>query len=49
MLNAQLEVLLDESVAVQVTLVTPSGNPTPDGGKQITDTPGQLSVAPAMT
>jgi hypothetical protein len=38
-------VLLDASVAVQVTVVVPTGNCTPDGGLQLTVVPGQLSVA----
>ena len=32
------------SVAVQVTVVTPSGKLEPDGGEQTTVAPGQLSV-----
>jgi len=38
-------VLLDPSVAVHVTVVVPTGNIVPDGGLQLTVTPGQLSVA----
>src|SRR2546423_5710460 len=35
------------SVAVQVTVVVPTGNAAPEGGLQTTVTPGQLSVAVA--
>lgn len=35
------------SVAVQVTLVVPTGNIDPDAGLHTTFTPGQLSVAVA--
>ena len=35
----------DASVAVQVTVVTPTGNVEPDAGRQDTVAPGQLSVA----
>jgi len=35
------------SVAVQVTLVVPFGKTVPEGGEQVTITPGQLSVAVA--
>jgi hypothetical protein len=38
-------VLPDVSVAVQVTVVVPSGKLEPDAGLQATVTPGQLSVA----
>jgi hypothetical protein len=41
----QLAVLPDASVAVQVTVVVPTGTGEPDGGTQATLTPGQLSVA----
>src|SRR4029434_4771408 len=41
----QVAVLLDASVAVQVTVVVPTGKQDPDGGLQTTVTPGQLSVA----
>jgi len=37
-------VLPDVSVAVQLTLVVPSGKVDPVGGVQVTETPGQLSV-----
>jgi hypothetical protein len=43
--NEQVAVLPDASVAVQVTVVVPTGNGVPDGGTQATVTPGQLSVA----
>jgi hypothetical protein len=42
--NVQLLVLIEASVAVQVTVVVPSGKPDPDGGVQLTVTPGQLSL-----
>ena len=38
-------VLLDESVAVQVTVVVPGGKHEPDAGAHATVTPGQLSDA----
>ena len=41
----QVIVLLDASVAVQVTVVVPTGKHDPDGGLQTTVTPGQLSLA----
>jgi hypothetical protein len=42
----QVAVLLDASFAVQVTVVTPSGNVEPDGGLHTAVvTPGQLSLA----
>ena len=41
----QVAVLPTASVAVQVTVVTPTGIVDPDGGLQTTTTPGQLSVA----
>ena len=41
----QLLVLLEASVAVQVTVVTPGGRQEPDGGVQTNVTPGQLSLA----
>jgi hypothetical protein len=44
-LNVHVAVLPDVSVAVQVTVVVPSGKQLPDGGVQVTTTPGQLSVA----
>ena len=43
--NVQVEVLPDASVAVQVTVVVPTGKTEPDGGEQETVTPGQLSLA----
>jgi hypothetical protein len=46
-LKVQVEMLPDASVAVQVTVVLPTGKEEPDGGKQITTPPGQLSVAVA--
>jgi hypothetical protein len=38
-------VLPAASVAVQVTVVIPSGKQVPDGGLQLIETPGQLSDA----
>jgi hypothetical protein len=46
--NAQLLVLAEPSVAVQVPVVTPLLNVEPEGGVHVTDTPGQLSVALAV-
>jgi hypothetical protein len=46
--NVQLEVLPAASVAVQVTVVVPTGKNVPDAGEQTTVTPGQLSVAVAV-
>ena len=43
-LNVQLVVLPDVSVAVQVTVLVPFWNVEPDGGLQLDMTPGQLSV-----
>jgi hypothetical protein len=37
--------LLEPSVAVQVTLFEPTENVEPEGGVQVTLTPGQLSIA----
>jgi hypothetical protein len=34
----------DASVAVHVTVVTPTGNVDPDAGRQLAVAPGQLSV-----
>ena len=44
-LNEHVAVLPDASVAVQVTVVVPTGNGVPEGGTHATVTPGQLSVA----
>jgi len=44
----QVAVLLDASVAVQVTVVVPIGKQAPLGGLQTTVTPGQLSDAVAV-
>lgn len=41
----QVAVLPDASVAVQVTVVTPTGSTDPDAGSQDVVTPGQLSEA----
>lgn len=43
--NAHVAGLPAPSVAVQVTVVVPSGNVDPLGGEQTTLTPGQLSDA----
>ena len=43
--NEQVAVLPEASVAVQVTVVVPTGNGVPEGGTHATVTPGQLSVA----
>jgi hypothetical protein len=43
--NVQLLMLLDASVAVQVTVVGPRANIDPDAGLHMTVAPGQLSVA----
>jgi hypothetical protein len=45
MVKLHVAVLPDVSVAVQVTVVTPTLKQPPDGGTQATVTPGQLSVA----
>lgn len=42
--NVQLAVLVDVSVAVQVTEVEPIGKQKPEGGEQFAVAPGQLSV-----
>ena len=41
----QVAVLPEASVAVQVTVVVPTGKQLPEGGLQTTTTPGQLSLA----
>jgi len=43
-LNVQLPVLFDVSVAVQVTVVIPTGKQVPDTGTQLTDCTAQLSL-----
>src|SRR5438445_6762343 len=43
-LNAQVLVLPAASVAVQITVVVPTGNNVPLGGLHATVAPGQLSV-----
>ena len=45
MVKLQVAVLPEASVAVQVTVVTPTGKQLPEGGLQTTVTPGQLSDA----
>ena len=42
--NEQVAVLPAASVAVDVTVVTPTGNTLPDAGTDTTVTPGQLSM-----
>ena len=42
--NVQLPVLLEASVAVQVTVVTPLLNVLPEAGEQETEPPEQLSL-----
>ena len=42
--NVQDAVLADASVAVQVTVVVPTGKHVPDAGKHDAVAPGQLSV-----
>jgi|ERR1043165_9808235 len=42
-LKLQLAVLPEASVAVQVTVVVPTGNIEPEGGLHTATTPGQLS------
>ena len=43
--KVHIEMLPDESVAVEVTVVVPFGKLDPDAGALTTETPGQLSVA----
>ena len=43
--NEQLAVRAEASVAVQVTVVVPSWKVEPEAGTQLTETPGQLSLA----
>ena len=45
MVNEQVAVLPDASVAVFITVVVPFGNTEPEGGLLTTVTPGQLSLA----
>ena len=42
--KVQLAELPDSSVAVQVTVVVPTGKVEPEGGRQAADAPGQLSA-----
>ena len=44
-MNEQVAVLLLPSVAVQVTVVIPTGTEDPEGGEHTAVTPGQLSDA----
>jgi hypothetical protein len=47
-MNVQVPVLLDASIAEQVTVVVPFAKVAPDDGEQLTlPTPGQLSLAVA--
>jgi len=48
MVNWHVAVFIDASVAVQVTVVVPTGMQVPDGGVHTTVTPGQLSLAVAV-
>jgi hypothetical protein len=43
--KVQGAILPTASVAVQVTVVVPTGKLEPDGGEHVTVTPGQLSLA----
>ena len=43
--NEQVAVLDDVSVAVQVTVVVPTGKVDPEAGEQLAVAPGQLSFA----
>ena len=43
--NVHAPVFAAASVAVQVTVVIPTGNDEPDAGRQFTAAPGQLSDA----
>ena len=43
--NEQLPVFAEASVAVHVTVVTPTGKDDPDNGAHTTVAPGQLSEA----
>ena len=43
--NVHVPVFAEASVAVHVTVVTPTGNAEPDAGTQLTVAPGQLSEA----
>jgi hypothetical protein len=47
--NEQFDVLPAASVAVQSTDEVPTGSVSPEGGRHMTVTPGQLSVAVART
>ena len=44
MVNPQVAVFVDASVAVQEIAVEPGGNVEPEGGVQVVVTPGQLSL-----
>ena len=41
--NEHVDVLFDASVAVQLTVVAPTGKVEPETGEQLTVVPGQLS------
>jgi hypothetical protein len=47
--NEHWDWLLEASVAVQVTVVTPFWNVDPEAGTQTTEQPGTLGVAPGLT
>jgi hypothetical protein len=49
MMKAQVDELPAASVAEQFTVFVPRGKTVPDGGRQMADAPGQLSVAEAST
>lgn len=46
-MKLQVAVLLEASVAVQVTVVVPTAKIVPEAGTQLTVAPGQLSVTVA--
>ena len=48
MVNEHVPMFPDASVAVQLTVVTPTGNVDPLAGAHTIPTPGQLSVAVAV-
>jgi hypothetical protein len=48
MVNEQVVELPVWSVAVQLTVVVPTGKVEPEGGEQVTTTPGQLSEPVAV-
>ena len=46
--NEQFDLFPEVSVAVHSTVVVPSGNVDPEGGRHAVVTPGQLSVAAGL-